>query len=396
MVRPRKDRAVKINKSTVDRLLPRSGAYFVWDEALRGFGIRVSPSGSKHYWVRFRIGRGRSAKQRKRSIGLHGSPWSPDQARTEALQIISVAARGEDRAGEGGRSSDSVNHVCDRFLRDHVDAKRKLTTQSNYRSIINLHIRPALGTTRTGEVSFQDVAQLHASMVDRPYQANRTLAVLSKMFSLAERWGCRPQGSNPCRGVDRFNEKRRERFLDGAEIKRLFHTFSEIERERGYWPPIGILRLLALTGARRAEIEQLRWAEVDLERGLIFKADSKTGQRAIPLNSVAISVLADLPRVAGGTFVFPARSGGRHFQGLTKAWKEIRQKAVMEDVRVHDLRHTFASLSVAAGVSLPILGKALGHTSPQTTQRYAHLSDDPVRAAVERTGRAISEAAGAC
>lgn len=380
---------MKLNKSTIDKLRPKSEAYFVWDEALRGFGVRVAPSGSKQYWVRFRVGRGRSAKQRKRSIGAHGSPWSPDQARAEALQILSVAARGVDMAGETGRRTDTINSLCDRFLVEHVDAKRKRTTASNYRIIIDHHIRPAFGVKQVGEVTFQDVSRLHLAMADKPYQANRTLAVLSKLFSLSENWGCRALGTNPCRGVERYKEQRRERYLSGVEISRLLDVLNELEEERAGWPPLAIVRLLLLTGARRSEIEQLRWAEIDLDRGIVFKADSKTGQRPIPLNAQAVAVLGRLHRIEGVGWVFPAKSGGRQFQGMTKAWREIRALAGLEDVRLHDLRHTFASLSVAAGVSLPVLGKALGHASPQTTQRYAHLGDDPVREAVERAGAAI-------
>ena len=380
---------MKINKSTIERLLPRSDAYFVWDDSLRGFGVRIAPSGAKQYWVRFRVGRGRGAKQRKRSIGTHGSPWTPDQARAEALSILSMAAQGVDQVREGGRPTDTINALCDRFLDEHVATKRKASTQLNYTAIIDDHIRPLLGQKQVKDNDFHNVSRLHAAMAEKPYQANRTLAVLSKMFALAERWGHRKPGSNPCRGVDRFKEKRRERFLSSEEISRLLGVIAELERERGHWPPLGMLKLLLLTEARRGEIEKLKWSEVDFERGAAFKEDSKTGQRSIPLNGPALDVLACLPRVEGSIWVFPARSGSLNFQGLPKAWREIRRCAGLEDVRIHDLRHTFASLSVAAGVSLPILGKALGHTSPQTTQRYAHLSDNPVRDAVERTGAII-------
>lgn len=389
---PMRGRLVKINKSTIDKLAPRSDAYFVWDDSLRGFGVRIAPSGAKQYWVRYRVGRGRIAKQRKRSIGTHGSPWSPDMARTEAFQILSAAARGEDVGREAQALAETVNTLCDRFLDEHVATKSKATTRINYATIINSHVRPSIGRKRVTEIDFHEVSRLHLAMSDRPYQANRTLAVLSKMFGLAERWGYRKSGSNPCRGVDRFKEKRRERFLSGSELAHLMATLDRFEQTLGNWPPLGIIRLLLLTGARRGEIEQLKWAEVDLERRAIFKTDTKTGQRSIPLNSTAIDVLAKWPEIGECVWVFPARSGGQHFQGLSKAWREIRKEAGLDDVRIHDLRHTFASLSVAAGVSLPILGKALGHTSPQTTQRYAHLGDDPVRDAVERAGAEIAAA----
>ena len=384
---------MRLGKAVIDRLLPKSEPYFVWDEALKGFGLRVAPNGLKSYWVRYRVGRGRAARQRKRSIGQHGSPWSPDAARTEALQILSRASRGEDVASVvADQPGMAVDDLIDRFLSEHVETKRKKSTQSNYRSLMDVHVRPALGRKLAKDIGYLDVAKLHSALASSPYQANRCVAVLSKMFNLAEKWGFRPIGSNPCRGVDRFREERRERFLSRVEIRSLMDTLRSVEAERPGWPPLAIIRLLVLTGARRGEIEQLLWKEVDIDRAVLFKLDSKTGQRTIPLNDEAVAVVAALQRLGPSPYVFPAKSGGRHFQGLTKGWREIRSKAGLEDVRIHDLRHTFASLSVAAGVSLPILGKALGHTSPQTTQRYAHLGDDPVREAVALAGSLIGSA----
>ena len=384
---------MRLGKAAIDRLLPKSEPYFVWDEVLKGFGVRVAPNGSKSYWVRCRVGRGRSARQRKKSIGQHGSPWSPDEARTEALQVLSMASRGEDVAAVLAVHQDAtVDELIDRFLSEHVETKRKQSTQSNYRSLLEVHVRPAFGRKRAKDIGYADVAKFHSTLVGSPYQANRCVAVLSKMFNLAEKWGLRPVGSNPCRGVDRYREERRERFLSRAEIRTLMETLKTVEDERPGWPPVAIIRLLVFTGARRGEVEQLLWKEVDDDRSALFKQDTKTGQRTIPLNAEAAAVLAVLPRLGQSPYVFPAKSGGRHFQGLTKAWREIRFRAGLEGVRIHDLRHTFASLSVAAGVSLPILGKALGHTSPQTTQRYVHLGDDPVREAVALAGSLIGSA----
>lgn len=383
---------MRLGKAAIDRLSPMSEAYFVWDGVLKGFGVRVAPSGKKTYWVRYRLGRGRAALQRKRSIGQHGSPWTPDAARAEALRILSAAARGKEADQPSNpRPAVSVSALCDRFLADHVAAKRKTSTRLNYESVIDAYIRPSMGSTSAREVGYNEVARLHADLADKPYQANRCVAVLSKMFNLAERWGIRSPGTNPCKGLDRYKERRRERFLSRVEIKRLLETLSIVDAQSPGWPPTGIIRLLMLTGARRSEIERLEWNEVDLERATIFKKDSKTGQRAIPLNPEAVEILKQLPRQGDGPYVFPAKFGGRHFQGLPKAWREIRNKAGLDDVRIHDLRHTFASLSVAAGVSLPVLGKALGHRSAQTTQRYAHLGDDPVRDAVAITGALIRE-----
>ncbi len=227
-------------------------------------------------------------------------------------------------------------------------------------------------------------------MRDKPIQANRTLALLSKMFGLAERWGLRPPGSNPCRGIDRFPEKRRERFLSGGEIARLGAVLEEEEPHETF--VVLAIRLLLLTGARRDEVLTLRWADVDFERSALRLPDSKTGAKVIPLGPAALALLAMAPRLEGNPYVIPGRRVGGRLVGLQRPWARIRERAGLGDVRLHDLRHSFASVGAAAGLGLPILGAILGHRNHATTARYAHLDDDPRRTAATRISDEIAAA----
>jgi integrase len=227
-------------------------------------------------------------------------------------------------------------------------------------------------------------------MRKKPGAANRVLALLSKMFNLAERWGLRPDGSNPCRHVERYRENQRERFLSPEELGRLGDVLRDVERD-AIEPPsvVAAIRLLILTGARRSEILRLRWEHVDLERGVLRLPESKTGERVLYLNPPAVEVLSRLEQ--RGPWVLPTASGTGPVS-LSNPWTRIRDRAGLANVRVHDLRHSFASVGAGAGLGLPIIGKLLGHTQAATTQRYAHLADDPMRQASEVIGQRIAAA----
>jgi integrase len=260
--------------------------------------------------------------------------------------------------------------------------------------MIERHILPALGRRKLADANRADVQRLHHKLRETPFYANRVLALLSKIFNLAEAWGLRPDGTNPCRHVTRYKEPARARFVSEVELARLGAVLAQAEHEGTEAPAaIAAVRLLVLTGCRLGEILTLRWEHADLERGELRLPESKTGPKTVPLNAPARELLAGLARDQSG-FVIPGRKRGRHLVNLEKPWCRLRERAGLADVRLHDLRHSFASIGAGGGLSLPVIGALLGHTQAATTKKYAHLADDPLRAASELIGRRIAAAWG--
>jgi integrase len=382
----------RIMKRTVDNLRPpETGEVTLWDKSLAGFGVRVRPSGAKTYLIMYRAGIGRGAPQRKLTIGTHGSPWTPDAARVEARRLLGMVAGGGDPAAvkSSRRKAETVGDLAVRFLSDHVRFKRKARTANEYGRLINQIILPALGRRKIADVSRADVARLHHDIRETPYQANRVLAVLSKMFNLAEGWGLRSDGSNPCRHIERNPERGRERLLSAAELARLGDTLDAYAGSP-YVP--AAIKLLLFTGARLSEILGLRWEHIDLERGDARLPDSKSGTKTVHLPPPALAVLARLTRLEGNPHVIVGQKDGARLVNLEKPWRAIRAAAGLPDVRLHDLRHAFASVGAAAGDSLLVIGKLLGHSQTATTARYAHLGADPVKAAAASISGQIAAA----
>lgn len=371
----------KITKTVVGRLQPTAKSVCVWDSELKGFGVRCRPSGAKYYVLKTRAPGGR---QRWITIGRHGSPWTTESARIEAQKLLGVRAQGKDPAAERDekKTAATVKALSERFLTDYVEDEKngkKPKTAKDYRSIIERIIIPTLGHLAIADLARSDVSHLHHKLRNTPYQANRTLAVLSKMMNKAEEWDLRQDGSNPCRHVVKFKEKPRKRFLTREELKRLGDALNDAERNGAESPSfISAIRLLMFTGARLSEITTLRWEYVDVERHVISLPDSKSGAKLIPLNKPAIEILRQIPRIQNNPYVITGRKDGAHLVEMEKPWQRIRKTAKIEDVRIHDLRHSFASVAVSGGMSLPLIGKLLGHTQAQTTQRYAHLALDPL------------------
>lgn len=386
----------KLTKAAVDGAQPKASEYYLWDDQLSGFGLRVTPKGSKIYLLRYRVGSGGVRPERKFRIGKHGSPWTADQARREALRVLGEVAKGNDPAGARKVSQAAISFadLADRYLDEHAKLKKKPASVAEDRRMVEQVLVPRFGQRRAKDLNYEDVSRLHGDLAETPYKANRIVALLSKMFALAERWGVRERSSNPCVGIEKFKEQRRERFLSAAELKRLGNVLERGERLQLHPNSVAIIRLLLMTGARRGEIEGLHWDEVNLERGVISKRDTKTGRREIRLSAPASKLLSAWPQHVSSPFVFLASRGEGHYQGLTKNWLRVRAEAELPDVRIHDLRHTFASLTVSSGASLAIVGKLLGHTSPATTARYAHLADDPVQEALRKTSDVLSERMG--
>ena len=371
------NRIPRISKRSVDAVKAGGTDTVYWDGELTGFGLRVRRSGRKSYVVQTRI----AGKLCWFTIGPHG-PLNPDQARARALEILACAKRGIDpRDADARREAEpSMADLGRRFLEEYVPVHCKPSTREEYRRSVRLFVDPVIGELRVPEVQRKDIAALHHGLRDKPYQANRTLGVLSKMFSLAEVWGWRPDGTNPCRHVKRYKEHKRERFLSPEETERLGQVLREAEEEMP--SAVAAFRLLLLTGCRMSEIRDLRWEYV--KDDCIELPDAKTGGRVVPLGPEARAVLSAIPRDEDNPWVIAGRLPGSHLTDLQRPWRRIRKQAGLEDVRIHDLRHSFASRALALGESLTMIGKLLGHTQVQTTARYAHLARDSIQTAAAR------------
>ena len=332
----------KITKRTVDVLVPAERERIVWDDDIKGFGVRVHPTGRKVYIVKYRH-EGRSIKV---TIGPHG-PVTPAAARVKAAEIVTLAKTGRDLEGRTPRARGSVTmaDLARRFMDEYAPAHLKPSTARLYRKIIANRILPRLGKRRVSDIGKSDVVALHHDMRDVPGHANRTLGVLSRMLTLAEVWEMRPEGVNPCRHVKKYPEHKRERFLSDDEYRRLGVALRDSERA-GFVSPAAVaaIRLLMLTGCRSGEILSLRWDYVDLDMGELRLPDSKTGAKVVHLGDPAIGVLRGIPRKEGNPWVLPGLKPGKHIAYLHDSWRRILDRAGIENLRIHDLRHSCASI----------------------------------------------------
>ena len=383
----------RITKKTVDALIARSREYMLWDADIKGFGVRVHPSGRKVYLVKYRL----CGRVIKKTIGPHGA-IPPAAARVRAAEIITAAMTGRDLTGRvvsPPTDTTTMHDLAGRFLDEHVSVRCKPSTAHSYGLAIRQHVLPRLGDLSVADITRADVADLHHAMRATPYAANRTLGILSAIFSAAELWGLRSQGSNPCRYVKRFREKKRERFLSDSEYRRLGAVLRKAESTgTESATAVAAIRLLMLTGCRLSEIMNLRWEDVDLESAKLRLRDSKTGAKVVHLGEPAVAVLRGVERKDGNPWVIAGRRPGTRIASLHFPWARIRRRAGLDDVRIHDLRHSFASGGLLVGEGLPMIGKLLGHSHVQTTARYAHLADDPVKAAADRIASRIAKVAG--
>ena len=370
---------IKISRRSVEALEPMARDVDYYDEDLKGFGIRVRPSGRKTYFVMMR----HKCVMRRFTVGTHGSV-APEQARLKAKQIIADLAIDKNPTAkvDAVRTAITVRSLGERFIDEYLPCHLKPSTQGEYKRCIEIFINPEIGTTKLVSVERTDIAKIHHQLRHIPYQANRVLGVLSIMFNLAESWNLRPPFTNPCRGVRKYKEKKRERFLNREELGRLGEALR-IEEE--FAPSaVACIRLLLLTGCRLGEIQTLKWSYLDLDNCLAFLPDSKTGRKTLYLGSVAVKLLKTILHKKDNPYVITGDIEGQHLTDMQKPWRRIRKLAVLPDVRIHDLRHTFASSGVALGQGLPIIGKLLGHTQPQTTARYAHLAAAPALEAADK------------
>lgn len=371
---------------------------FIWDDVLPGFGLSITATGVKTYVVQYRTRTGRQS--RRLAIGRHGV-LSTEQARAEAQQILAAVARGADPAAarSSARGAPTVNELGARYLEEHAGPKKRPRSVAEDERMLEAYVKKTIGSRKVSEISEQDAARLHHKMRATPYQANRLVALLAKIFDLAEKWGHRPRGSNPFRWIEKYPEDKRRRYLSPVELRRIGEALATLEaKDPDGWPPLLAIRLLLLTGARAGEILTLKWEHVDLQHAALNLPQSKTGAKTIPLSAQAVGLLLNAPRIEGQPYVIPSGKTGGHLAALQSPWrrvkaavdaqqaKEIKEKKLkpadkvdVSDVRIHDLRHTFASIGAGAGFGLPMIGALLGHTQAQTTARYAHLAADPLR-----------------
>jgi integrase len=382
----------KITKSSIMSVAPGARDGFLWDTELAGFGLKVTPAGARVYVVQYRAGR----RLRRYTIGRHGSPWTPEAARREAARLLGTVARGEDPAQskQAAKAEPTFAAFAQRYMADHAELHKKPSTVKDQHSLLRCHLLPAFGRLRLSAITPQLIERLQRKMASTPRRANYARDVLAAMFTRAGEWQLVPEGFNPARRVRKLKEsKGRERFLSYEELARLGIALGTAETA-GWSPAAAIagLRLLIFTGARKSEILGLHWRMVEFDRALLRLRDSKTGEKVIYLSAPALQLLAELPRIAGNPHVLPGERSGRHLINIEKTWRRVRHEAGLDDVRLHDLRHSFAAIGAGAGLGLPVIGALLGHTETSTTARYAHLAADPVRAANEAIGRRIAAA----
>jgi integrase len=381
---------------------PTKGQVIHWDNghknAVHGFGVKITATGAKAFVFNYRNSAGRL-----RRIKIGSPPvYTATLARERAKEHRHTVDKGRDPVAErrDARNEPMMADLCKRYLEEHAPTKRASSAAADEMAI-RLYILPALKALRLVEVTFDDISKLHRKIGrDHPVRANRVVALLSKMFNLSKRWYQRqlPTGErvpvrsdNPAKGVERNAEGKRKRYLKPDELTRLMIALAGYRDQQA----ANIVRLLLLTGARSGEVLAARWAQFDLEAGVWVKPGATTKQKTeheVPLSAAARQLLNQL-YVAGAEYVFPRRRGAGHRVDIKKPWGAICKSANIGGLRIHDLRHSYASMLVSGGQSLPVIGALLGHTQPNTTARYAHLMDDPLRKATETVG-AIIDGAG--
>jgi integrase len=384
---PEQQSVARLTDAEIKRLpAPATGNTITWDAAVTGLGVRVTAAGHRGFVLDYRT---RTGKRRRYTIGSFPD-WSIVGAREEARRLKREIDGGGDPLAdiEAARGAATVNDLIERFLAEHVSRKRP-HTQYDYRCVIERHIRPAMGPLKVMEIAWEDVDALHRkiSKAGHRTQANRVVAVASKMFSLAIRWRMRPD--NPARGVERNAEHKRIRYITKLELERLTAALDQCEDQQA----VDVIRLCLLTGARSGEVMAARWDDIEIGAGIWTKPGSTTKQESthiVPLNAAAKQLLARLRQRTNSPWIFPADSKPGHRVTVQKSWLAICKAARIAGLRIHDLRHSFASLAANRGASLPLIGALLGHASPVTTARYAHLFDASQRAMAEKVGKLIT------
>jgi integrase len=398
----------KITISSITALKPGE---IIWDSEVRGFGARCQRR-DRVYIIKKRV----NGKQRQFTIGTHGSPWTPVEARNEARRILGEIASGQDLHSLRAEKADrlTVAELAERYLNEYAIARKKQSSVSTDRSNLRNHVLPYFGDMLAAEVTIDYVNRFllrvsegkvgkrrgtthkgGAEVAGGKGVANRCRALLSKMFNLAEQWRIIPPNSNPVKHSLHFKEGAVERYLRDDEMERLGTVLARtVQDETTSIHLINAIRLLLLTGARLGEVQNLKWEHIDQQRKVAFLPDSKTGRKPLPLSDAALELINATPRLHGNPYVFAGRNDGSPIVNFRKPWARIRKEAGLGELRLHDLRHNFASAAINAGTPLAVVGALLGHKNVKTTQRYAHLAESVVHEAGNATARLISAKTG--
>lgn len=380
----------KLTKRYVESLAAPDAESILWDDELSGFGLRLYPSGRKVYVVQYKL----HGRTRRKTLGKHGVVTA-EEARRDAKLVQADVARGADPSADrkARLRSPTIKELGERFLKEHVSLHCKPTTHYDYSLLLKNVVNPVLGGIKTSEITFADIQAFHQKRRDTPYQANRGVMMLSKMLNLAENWGLRGMNTNPTPRIKRYPEVEKKRYLDEDEQEQLGEVLADMLRSGEISRYVfAAFYLLLLTGCRLGEIQKLKWDFVT--RTHLELPDSKTGRRRIPLPRAARDLLNTLERRDGNPFVILGDHGTGHYHDLQKPWRKIRARAGLEDVRVHDLRHTYASVAVMNGIDPFMLKEILGHKNLSTTLRYAHLSDDAVQKAAGQIANRLAATLG--
>lgn len=379
----------KFTKATIDELKPALKDYFIWDTELKNFGVKVTRKGRKTYVVSYRIaGVGNS---KRITIGVHGEIYVK-QARLDAANILNQARRGIDPAADlkSIKTALVFDEAFNDFFERHIKIKLKQSTIDHYETISRLHLKPTFGGFKLKDISRDHISKHHDRFVGQPANGNKQLAVLSKFFNWCEAHDLIESNSNPCKHVKKFKEKTRERYLDEDELVRLHNVLaSAVEKSLANQVAVNALKLLMLTGARKGEVLSLKWDYVNFKDEVLNLPDSKTGKKTIVLSSAAVSLLKNIPK-HNNPYVFCGKKPNANLVNLKGPWQRIREAAKLPDVRIHDLRHTFASHAINNGAPLETISKLLGHSQLKTTQRYAHLQNELLRKTANLVANSIS------
>lgn len=392
----------KLTKRRIDAFVSDRAEAFLWDSEVKGFGVRFRSSGSRTFIVKYRMG----SSVRRHTLGPIGSPHTVEEARGAAVELLRSVKAGEDpmKAKRAYNAAITVDQLIEAYLHEGRISKpdKRESSWRSDASVLRRHVSPLLGHRLARDLCRRDLEKLQADVLTGktakvektrlrgmaiirggPGAAGTTIRSTAAMLAWAVVQEIIP--FNPSIGVKKIATRRRERFLTTVEAQHLIDTLTELVDAGGIPDShAAIIRLLLFTEARKSEILNLTWGEVDLERGRIMLPwhRSKTGEKMIPLNSAALAEI--MARSRTSPYVFPAARGEGPTVGLYKTWDQVREVTKLQGVRLHDLRHSFASFAAADGASLYLIGKALGHRQATTTERYAHLTDDPIKAVAEQ------------